>query len=105
MSISFRRGTVWVIAFVFAALAMNGCGDKDAKWYGTWVNSADQSTLVIKPEHKASLTAMGNSSDVTWEPTAGADDKITVNIPFPVAMYYQSDGTLRDQQGAIWKKK
>lgn len=89
-----------LIGLAFAGMAI-GC-DKDSKWYGTYKNSKDGSTLVLQAEHKATLDTMGNKGDVTWETTG--DDKATVHIPVPVEIFRNSDGSLRDQEGTTWKK-
>jgi hypothetical protein len=78
-----------------------GC-DKDSKWYGTYKNPKDNSTLVLQAEHKGTLDAMGTKGDVTWE--INGDDKITVHIPIPIEMFRNSDGSLRDPEGTVWKK-
>lgn len=91
----------WVLCVALGAIALAGC-DKEAKWEGVYVNTKDQSTLELKPEHKAALKMAGVAGDVTWE--IAGDDKITVHAGIPIEMFKTSEG-LRDQEGTAWKKK
>ena len=89
------------VSAVVAVLALAGC--KQAKWEGVYVSSKDQSTLELMPEHKAVLKVGAVSTpDLSWE--VKGDDKIVVNVPFPIEMFRISGG-LRDQEGTEWKKK
>jgi len=98
----FGVGGVRVLAVVMAALFLASCS-KESKWEGVYVNSQDKSELELKPEHKGTLK-MGSvsTSELTWE--IKGDDKIVVNVPFPIEMFMVTGG-LRDQQGTEWKKK
>jgi len=91
---------LFTLALLLGGLAA-GC-DKDSKWYGTYKNSKDGSTLVLQSEHKGTLDSMGTKGDLTWE--VNGDDKITVHIAIPIQMFRNSDGSLRDEEGTVWKK-
>ncbi len=87
---------------ILTAFVLVGCS-KQAKWEGVYVSSKDQSTLELMPEHKAELKVGAVSTpDLSWE--VKGDDKIVVNVPFPIEMFRISGG-LRDQEGTEWKKK
>ena len=92
----------WLSLLIVAALALTGCG-KEAKWEGTYISSKDKSELELKPEHKGTLK-VGNvtTSELSWE--IKSDEKIVVNVPYPIEMFKISGG-LRDQEGTEWKKK
>jgi hypothetical protein len=112
-----------VATIAIMALALTGCpgkseaqkntgdsstdkgGSKSAQWEGTYEQqSADKMVISIKPDHKGSFGPAGQAqSEITWE--VAGDDKIIVHIPIPMTMFRTSDGNLRDEEGATWKKK
>jgi len=102
MRINFRVGGGWVLAVVMGMLLMGGCS-KEGKWEGTYVNSKDKSELELKSEHKGTLKVGAvSTSELSWE--IKGDDKIVVNVPYPIEMFKISGG-LRDQEGTEWKRK
>lgn len=100
-----RVANVRLLGFLTLALFVSGLSmgcDKEGKWYGTYKNSKDGSTLVLQNEHKGSYDMGGTKADLTWEATA--DDKITVHMAIPIQLFRLSDGNLRDEEGTVWKK-
>jgi len=92
----------WTAAILASAIVLTGCS-KESKWEGSYVNSKDKSELELKPEHKGTLKVGGvTTSELSWE--IKSDEKIVVNVPFPIEMFKISGG-LRDQEGTEWKKK
>jgi hypothetical protein len=95
-----RTGLSLVFVMLLGA-CVAGCGDKDAKWYGTYKNK-EGATLTLQAEHKGTLDMSGTKAEVTWETTG--DDKIAVHAGIPISMFRNSDGSLRDEEGTVWKK-
>lgn len=103
MRMGFQRFTGLVVAAVLLGGIAIGCDkDANAKWYGTYTNTKDKSTLVLEKEHKGSLEMEGKKMDVTWEVTG--EDKASVKAGIPIEVFRNSDGSLRDEEGTVWKK-
>jgi hypothetical protein len=101
MHLANHRTTVLLAMALLLGGLSAGC-DKDSKWYGTYKNSKDGSTLVLQSEHKGTLDSMGTKGDLTWE--VKGDDKIFVHIAIPIEMFRNADGSLRDEEGTVWKR-
>lgn len=110
-----RTRTVYLLVLaVLAGAFLTACGDskakadsdpkqKESKFLGSYKNSKDNSsTLVLQTDHKGTLDMSGTKADVTWE--VEGDDKIVVHAGIPISMFLNSDGSLRDEEGAVWKK-
>ena len=101
MKLARVHSAVLIVALLTAGFA-GGCGDKSSKLYGTYKSDKIGGTLVLQQDHKGTLDMTGTKGDITWE--LASDDKIIVHIPIPMNLFINSDGSLRDDEGNVWKK-